>query len=108
MFFACKYGRILRNSNFNALTLSFKNVVTAGRLKFCETRKNICGIKGKNVVASGHMPPPAHLIVYIRNKNKKHSTVINKNKKHSTVINKNQSLFFFQTQNSRYAYRLMA
>ena len=52
-------------------------------------------MEGKIVVASGHLPPPAHLIVYIRNKNKKHSTVINKYKKHSTVINKNQSLFFF-------------
>ena len=63
---------MFKNHNFNALNLSFKNAITAGRLKCCgmkdrtvvahgcrKTRKPICGLDGENVAAYRRLPCPA-------------------------------------------------
>ena len=39
-----KGKEIFENHNFNALNLSFKNVVTAGRLKCCGMEDHCCGL----------------------------------------------------------------
>ena len=59
--------------NLNALNILFKGIITAGTLKCCgtedckvvalgcwKTKKLICGMEGKNIVAYDRLPYPAY------------------------------------------------
>ena len=72
MSFFAKYVWLFKNRNFNALNVSCKNVIIAGRRKCCgmvdrtvvanryrKTKKQVCGIEDQIVVVQGRRPSPA-------------------------------------------------